>query len=156
MRINLVFVGKTGFSDLESAITRYIDRLEHYCDIRTHYIRAEKITPATNENVVRTREGDGILKLVRKKGHLIVLDGSGTEFDSPGLARFMEKLNDSGVSEIWTAVGGPVGVSAEILKSADTVISLSRLTFPHDLARLVLVEQLYRAFTIIRGEPYHK
>ena len=156
MRIHLVFVGKTGFSDLESAIVRYVDRIGHYCPVQTHYIKPEKITRASNENTVRARESERIVKLVDRRGHLIVLDRSGKEYDSPGLATFIEKLNDSGISDVWVAVGGPVGVSPELLESADTVISLSRLTFPHDLARLTLAEQLYRAFTIIRGEPYHK
>jgi 23S rRNA (pseudouridine1915-N3)-methyltransferase len=156
MRIHLVFVGKTGFSDLESAIARYVDRIAHYCHIQTHYIKPEKIASSSNEDTVRARESDRILKLVPSQGHLIVLDRSGREYDSPGLARFMEKLNDSGVSDVWMVIGGPVGVSAELLKRADTLMSLSKLTFPHDLARLVVAEQLYRAFTIIRGEPYHK
>lgn len=156
MRIHLVFVGKTGFSDFESAIARYVDRIEHYCHIQTHYVKAEKITSSSNENTVREKEGERIVKLVDRQGHLAVMDQGGREYDSPGLARFIQKLGDSGVSDIWMAVGGPVGVSSELLKRADTVMSLSRLTFPHDLARLMLVEQLYRAFTIIRGEPYHK
>ena len=155
MRIHLVFVGKTGFRDIESAIDRYVERIEHYCHIRTHYIKAEKIAASSDENGVRAKECERIMKLV-EGGRLTVLDRSGQEFDSPGLARFIEKLGDSGLSELWMAVGGPVGVSPELLRRADTVLSLSRMTFPHDLARLMLVEQLYRAFTIIRGEPYHK
>jgi 23S rRNA (pseudouridine1915-N3)-methyltransferase len=156
MRIHLVFVGKTGFGDLESAIARYVDRIEHYCHIQTHYIKAEKITPSSSESTIREKESERIVKLVGRQGHVTVMDQSGREYDSPGLARFIERLNDSGVSDLWMAVGGPVGVSPELLGRADTVMSLSRLTFPHDLARLMLVEQLYRAFTIIRGEPYHK
>jgi 23S rRNA (pseudouridine1915-N3)-methyltransferase len=156
MRIHLVLVGKTGFGDLESAIARYVDRIEHYCHIQTHYIKAEKITPSSSESTIREKESERIVKLVGRQGHVTVMDQSGREYDSPGLARFIERLNDSGVSDLWMAVGGPVGVSPELLGRADTVMSLSRLTFPHDLARLMLVEQLYRAFTIIRGEPYHK
>jgi len=156
MQIHLVFVGKTGFSDLESAIDRYLGRVEHYCRIQTHYVKAEKITASSQDSSVRAKEGERIAKLVDKRGHMIVLDRSGREFDSPGLAKFIEKLNDSGVSEAWMVIGGPLGVSPELLKSADLVMSLSQLTFPHDLVRLMLAEQLYRAFTIIRGEPYHK
>ncbi|MFZ2446574.1 MAG: 23S rRNA (pseudouridine(1915)-N(3))-methyltransferase RlmH [Syntrophobacteraceae bacterium] len=156
MRIHLVFVGKTGFRDLESAIGRYVERLGHYCPVRVHYVKAEKITPGMNEDTVRLREGERIAKLVNRQGRLVVLDQGGSDLDSPGLARFMRKHLESGVSEMWIAVGGPVGVSRELLKSADSVISLSKMTFAHDLARLVLVEQLYRAFTILRGEPYHK
>jgi 23S rRNA (pseudouridine1915-N3)-methyltransferase len=156
MRIHLVFIGKTGFRDLESAIARYVERIERYCPIQAHYIKAEKITASSNANTVRASESARIMKLVDGQGHLIVCDQGGREFDSQGLARLLEKFNDSGISELWMAVGGPVGVSPELLKRADTVISLSKMTFPHDLARLMLVEQLYRAFTIIRREPYHK
>ncbi|MEN6440981.1 MAG: 23S rRNA (pseudouridine(1915)-N(3))-methyltransferase RlmH [Syntrophobacter sp.] len=156
MRIHLVFVGKTGFADLESAIGRYVERLGHYCAVRVHYVKGEKIIPGSAEHVVREREGERIAKLVDRGGHLVVLDQTGKELDSPGLARFLQKVMDSGVSDLWMAVGGPVGVSEELRKNADTVLSLSRMTFAHDLARLVLVEQTYRAFTIMRGEPYHK
>ncbi len=156
MRINIVFVGKTGFRDLESAIGRYVERLAHYCPVQVHYVKAEKIAGGTREDVVLGREGERISKLAGRKGHLAVLDRIGREFDSPGLAAFVLKLMESGVPELWLAVGGPLGVSEELVKSADSVISLSKMTYAHDVARLVLVEQLYRAFTIIRGEPYHK
>lgn len=156
MRIHLVFVGKTGFSDLESAIDRYVERLGHYCALRLHYVKAEKISSGISDNVVRGREGERISKLVDGSGYLVLLDQTGTELDSRGLARFLQKTVDSGRADMWMVIGGPLGVSEDLRKSADTVISLSRMTLPHDLARLVLVEQMYRAYTIIRGEPYHK
>lgn len=156
MRINLVFVGKTGFGDLESAIGRYVERLGHYCPVRVHYVKAEKIIPGMSDDAVRSREGERIAKLPTPRGHFAVLDQRGRELDSPGLAGFIRKIMESGVSDFWVAVGGPVGLSGELVKSANSAISLSKMTFAHDLARLVLVEQLYRAFTILRGEPYHK
>lgn len=156
MRFHLVFVGKTGFRDLESAIGRYLERLQHYHSVQVHYTKAEKISAAADENVVRARESERVMKLAGKSGHLIVWDRGGREMDSPGLARFVEKLVDSGIGETWMVIGGPAGVSPELLKSANTVLSLSRLTFPHDLARLMVVEQLYRVFSITRGEPYHR
>ncbi|MCE5334183.1 MAG: 23S rRNA (pseudouridine(1915)-N(3))-methyltransferase RlmH [Desulfobacteraceae bacterium] len=156
MRIHLVFIGKTAFADLDSAIGRYVDRLSHYCQVQVHYLKAEKISGAVSEDAVRRREGERIRKTVGEQGYLVVLDQRGRDPDSEGLARMLGKLMDSGKSEIWIAVGGPVGVSAELLDIADSVLSLSKMTLPHDLARLVLVEQLYRACTIMRGEPYHK
>ena len=156
MRINLVFVGKTGIGDIESAIDRYVERLQHYRPVEIHYVRAEKIAAASGDNLVRERESERILKLAGRRGHLVVLDRSGREFDSKGLAKLIEKLMGSGISDIWMAVGGPAGVSSQLLKTAHQVLSLSKMTFPHDLARLMLVEQLYRAFTIIRGEPYNR
>lgn len=156
MRIHLVFVGKTAFSDMESAITRYLERLRHYCPVDMHHVKADKITAAVGDRVVRERESERIMKLTGRRGHLIVWDQRGREIDSMGLSKLMEKLAASATSDLWMAVGGPVGVSSRLLDSAHEVLSLSRMTFPHDLARLMLVEQLYRAFTIIRGEPYNR
>ncbi|HYA43679.1 MAG TPA: 23S rRNA (pseudouridine(1915)-N(3))-methyltransferase RlmH [Syntrophobacteraceae bacterium] len=156
MRIHLIFVGKTAFSDIESAIERYVERLRRYCPVEIHYIKAEKIAPAHGEQLVREREGERILKLAGRQGRLIVWDQTGREMDSTGLSRFMEKLIASAVSDLWMAVGGPLGVSSQLLKAAHDVLSLSKMTFPHDLARLMVVEQIYRALTIIKGEPYNK
>ena len=156
MRIHLLFVGKTGFRDLESAIGRYVDRLQHYCSVQVHLIKPEKITAGTSEDGVRAKESERMIKLAGGQGRLIAWDQSGMELDSAGLAKFLEKSIDSGVSDLWMAVGGPVGVSPVLLKSAHSVLSLSKMTFPHDLARLMIVEQLYRAYTIIKREPYHK
>lgn len=156
MRVHFVFVGKTGFSDVESAINRYLDRLKHYCQVQVHVVKAEKISAAVTEEDVRNREGERVRKLWDGRGRLIVLDQRGRELDSIQLSRFVRKELDSGVSEMWMVIGGPVGISPELLKSADSVLALSKMTLPHDLARLMLVEQLYRAFTIIKGEPYHK
>src|SRR5208337_2603166 len=155
MRIHLIFVGKTAFRDIESAIGRYMERLQHYCPVEAHYIKAEKIAGAVGDQIVRERESERILKLAGNGGHLIVWDQRGRELDSTGLSKLMEKQMSSGTSDLWMAVGGPVGVSPQLLKSARDVLCFSKMTLPHDLARLILVEQLYRAFTIIRGEPYN-
>ncbi len=156
MRIHLVFVGKTGFPDLDSAISRYLERLRHYCQIEIHHVKAEKISGASAEEMVRSREAERIMKLAGSQGHLVVLDAGGQEMDSPGLAKYLERTLATGIPDLWMVIGGPVGISAQLLKKARDTLSLSRMTFPHDLVRLMLVEQLYRAFTIIRREPYHK
>jgi len=156
MRIHLLFVGKTAFSDMDSAIGRYLKRIGHYYPVETRTIRAEKITAAAGDKLTRERESERILKTTGGRGHLIVWDQRGRELDSLGLSKLMDKLIAGSTPDIWMVVGGPVGVSAELLKNAHDVLSLSRMTFPHDLARLMVVEQLYRAFTIIKGEPYNK
>jgi 23S rRNA (pseudouridine1915-N3)-methyltransferase len=156
MRIHLVFVGKTAFGDLESAIGRYLERLQHYCRVEVLYVKAEKITGEVGDAQVRERESERIRKIAGSRGYLIACDQGGRELDSMELSKLMEKLIASGVSDLWVAVGGPVGVSPQLLTSARLVLSLSKMTLPHDLARLVLVEQLYRAFTIIKGEPYNR
>jgi 23S rRNA (pseudouridine1915-N3)-methyltransferase len=156
MRIHLVFVGKTAFRDIESAIDRYLERIGHYCPVQIHCIKAEKITTAVGDQLVRERDSERILKLAGRQGHLIVWDQRGRDLDSLGLSKLMEKLIASSISDLWMAMGGPVGLSSQLLRSAQDVLSLSKMTLPHDLARLVLVEQLYRALTIIKGEPYNK
>ncbi len=157
MRIHLAFVGKTAFSDVESAISRYMERIQHYCQIDVFYVKAEKIAGAGGDNLVREREGERILKLAgSRRGQMIVCDQGGRELDSRGLSKLMENLVTLGVSDLWVVVGGPVGVSPRLVESADVVLSLSKMTYPHDLARLMLVEQIYRAFTIIKGEPYNR
>lgn len=135
---------------------RYLERLKHYLPVQVHYVKPEKIAAGTNENIVRIRESERVEKLFNHQGHLAVLDPGGREFDSQGFSRFLRKLMDSGASGLWFVVGGPMGLSEELLKKADTAISLSKMTLAHDMARLVLLEQTYRAFTIMRGEPYHK
>ena len=156
MRIHLVFVGRTAFPDIESAIDRYVKRLGHYCRVEIHYIKGEKICAGVGDQLVRDRESERILKLTGRDAHLVICDQSGLELDSVGLSKLLERLILSAVSDIWMIVGGPVGVSGKLLENAREVLSLSKMTFPHDLARLMLVEQLYRAFTILKGEPYNR
>jgi 23S rRNA (pseudouridine1915-N3)-methyltransferase len=156
MRLHLVFIGKTTFSELDAGINRYLDRLRFYVPTQTHLVKAEKITPKGTEGVVKEKEAERVLKLLEKKDCLVIWDQHGKEVDSITFAKFLDDLRNNGVSEVWMVVGGPLGVSQRLLAGADFVFSLSRMTFPHDLARLMVMEQIYRAFTILKGEPYHK
>lgn len=157
MRLHLVFVGKTSFPDLDTAIQRYLDRLRRYVTIEVHTVRAEKILnePKTADDI-KEKEGERILKLVGNQGYLVVWDERGKELDSVQFARTLDRFQNEGASSVWMVTGGPLGLSPKVRQAADVVLALSRMTFPHDLARLMLVEQLYRAFSILRGEPYHK
>ena len=156
MRLHLVFVGKTGLEELDVAIHRYVKRLQHYVPIEIHLIREEKISKSLPERLVQERESDRILDVVRDRGVLLVWDRLGRELNSEDLAAILQGLQNQGVGHVWVIVGGALGVSERLLIRANQVLALSRLTFPHDIARLLVVEQLYRAFTITRGEPYHK
>lgn len=156
MRLHLLFVGKTAFRDLEAGINRFLDRLRFYIPVQIHIVKAEKILPKGAEEPIKEREAERILKLVGEKGCLVIWDQHGKESDSVAFAEFLKDLRDSGISEVWMVIGGPLGVSQGLLARADHVLALSRMTFPHDLARLMVVEQLYRAFTILKGEAYHK
>ncbi len=156
MRLHLVFVGKTTFSELDAGINRYLDRLRFYVPTQIHLVKAEKITPKGTDEAVKEKEAERVLKLLEKKDCLIIWDQHGKDVDSITFAKFLDDLRNNGVSDAWMLVGGPLGVSQRLLARADFVFSLSRMTFPHDLARLMVMEQLYRAFTILKGGPYHK
>jgi 23S rRNA (pseudouridine1915-N3)-methyltransferase len=156
MRLHLVFIGKTTFPELDTGINRYLDRLRFYVPTQIHLLKAEKISPKGNEEAVREKEAERVLKLLGKSDFLIVWDQHGKNVDSIAFAKFLDDLRNNGASEVWMVIGGPLGVSQQLMARADSVFSLSRMTFPHDLARLMVVEQLYRAFTILKGEPYHK
>lgn len=156
MHLHLVFVGKTNLPEMEAGIQRYCERLRHYLPTTIEVVKPEKITRKTADETIRNAEGERILKLVGNQGHLIVWDEGGRQLGSRALAKFWEGLMTSGTRTVWMVVGGPLGSSSRLLQRADTVLSLSRMTFPHDVARLLVVEQMYRAATILKGEPYHK
>jgi len=156
MRLNLVFVGKTGFPEVETGISRYIERLRHYIPTEVHVVKAEKMAAKSIPATLQEREAERILKLVEKQDRLVVWDRKGRELDSPGLASLCERMMNEGVPGVWMVIGGPSGVSSRLIGQAHAILSLSRMTFPHDLARLMIAEQLYRAFTILKNEPYHR
>ena len=156
MHLHLVFIGKTAFADLETGIHRYLDRLRYYTPAQIHIVKAERIPPKGAEEAIKEREAERVLGLMDKKDCLVIWDQNGREIDSVALARFLDDRRNSGISQMWMVIGGPLGVSQKLLLRADFVLSLSRMTFPHDLARLMVMEQLYRAFTILKGEAYHK
>jgi len=156
MKLHLVFVGKTNSAEADAGIKRYLDRIRHTIPTEVHIVRAEKITRKSEQNRIREVESDRILSLVPAQGFLIVWDERGKQLDSRAFAQLLERLRDGGTQSIWMVVGGPLGVGPDLRERADRLLSLSKMTFPHDLARLIVVEQIYRAFTILRGEPYHK
>jgi 23S rRNA (pseudouridine1915-N3)-methyltransferase len=156
LRLHLVFVGKTAFPELETALQRYLERLRHYVAVELHVVRPEKISSGGSDDTVRARESERILKLLGRQDYLIAWDLSGKQMDSPSFAQFLQRLSTEGLSNIWMAIGGPVGFSRALIDQAHMVLSLSKMTLQHDIARLVVLEQVYRAFTILKGEPYHR
>lgn len=119
-------------------------------------MKAEKMAAKSIPATLQEREAERILKLVEKQDRLVVWDRKGRELDSPGLASLCERMMNEGVPGVWMVIGGPSGVSSRLIGQAHAILSLSRMTFPHDLARLMIAEQLYRAFTILKNEPYHR
>ena len=155
MRITLLLIGATDKKYLIEGIEEYQKRLVHYLPFEIRVIPDIKNSRHLSEEQQKEREGKLILDLVSSGDELILLDVEGVELSSPGLANWIEKKMLSGTRHLIFVVGGPYGFPESVYKRADSKMSLSKLTFPHQLVRLLFVEQLYRAMTIIKGEPYH-
>lgn len=155
VRITLLLVGATDKKYLGEGIEDYRKRLTHYLPFEMKVIADVKNNRNLPEEQQKEKEGKAILDQVSTGDELVLLDVEGVELSSPGLAAWIGKRMLAGTRQVVFVVGGPYGFSEAVYKRADSKISLSKLTFPHQLVRLLFVEQLYRAMTIIRGEPYH-
>jgi 23S rRNA (pseudouridine1915-N3)-methyltransferase len=159
MRITILSVGRIKEKYLRDAIAEYSKRLSRYCRLEITEVPDEK-TPdrasEAEEQQIKKTEGERLLKYVRDSDYVIAMAIDGKMPDSPELAAQIERLGVSGVSSIVFVIGGSLGLSQEVLKRADYKMSFSRLTFPHQLMRVILLEQIYRSYRIINGEPYHK
>ncbi len=140
---------------MAEGIAHYLLRLKHYIQVS---IRTLKVKGNGNANdlIVKEQEGKLLLANIPAGAFTVVLDPRGRQFASEELARHVERWQQQGVKKVCFVIGGAVGLSDAVLREADLVVSLSRMTFTHDMTRLFLVEQLYRAFTIKAGEKYHK
>lgn len=159
VRITLITVGKIKEAFFTDAIAEYAKRLSRYCKLEMIEVADEK-TPddasTHEEELIRAKEGGRILKAIRDDGYVVALAIEGKKLTSPGLADFVEKLGVGGISHIQFVIGGSLGLAPEVLKRADYKLSFSDMTFPHQLMRVILLEQIYRAYRINNGEPYHK
>lgn len=155
MKIHFVFVGKTAFPEIQRGLDRYLERIGHYVRVEVHVVRAERIGPKSDDDAVREREGRRIADVVSGKRIVVVWDERGKPLSSEDYASFLKRMADDG-NDLWMVVGGPLGLSDAVRSTAHHVFALSAMTFPHELARLLVAEQTYRALTIVRGEPYHK
>ena len=159
MKITLVTVGKIKEKFFEDAIKEYSKRLSRYCKLEILQVADEKTPEGASEAVelqIKEKEGQRILSLIRDDAHVIALAIEGKMLDSEELAERIEKLGVSGISQIVFVIGGSLGLSAQVMKRADYALSFSRMTFPHQLMRVVLLEQIYRSYRIMNHQPYHK
>ena len=154
MKVTLLVVGKTTDSHMEALIQEYQKRLTHYLPFALQVIPELKNTKALTPEQQKQAEGDLILKVVTANTDLILLDEHGKEFRSIEFADYLQKRMSSGRDVVFV-VGGPYGFSDMVYQRANGKISLSKMTFSHQMVRLFFVEQIYRAMTILRGEPYH-
>ena len=159
MKITLVTVGKIKERYFEDAIREYAKRLSRYCKLDIIQVADEKTPDGAGEAIerqIKEKEGQRILSLIRDDAYVIALAIEGKMLDSEELAERIEKLGVSGISQIVFVIGGSLGLSAQVMKRADYALSFSRMTFPHQLMRVILLEQIYRSYRIIHKEPYHK
>ncbi len=155
MKLTLLVVGKTDENFMKAGIDHFIKRLKHYIDFRLEVIPDLKKTKNLSADRQKQKEGERILSKWSTAKEVHLFDEKGKTFTSREFAGFLEKKMASGLKELVLVVGGPYGFSDEVYQKASSKISLSRMTYSHQLARLLCVEQIYRAFTILKGEPYH-
>lgn len=158
MKITIVCVGKIKEKFYTDAVAEYKKRLGRYCSLEIAEVSDEKTTEAgENENtIVKNREGERILKKIRDDGYVIALAIDGVSLDSVELSEKIAGLGVHGTSHIYFVIGGSLGLSDAVLQRADYKLSFSRMTFPHQLMRVILLEQVYRSYRIMNHEPYHK
>lgn len=159
MKITLLTVGKIKESYLEAGIKEYVKRLGRYCKLEILEVADEKTPDGASENQerqIREKEGKRLLNLIRPEAFVITLEIQGKQLSSTELAGKLERLGVEGVSHITLVIGGSLGLSGEVIRRGDFHLSFSPMTFPHQLMRLLVLEQLYRCYRIINGEPYHK
>ena len=159
MKITIITVGKNKEKYLKDAIAEYSKRLSKYCKLEIVEVADEK-TPEnaseTVENAIREKEAERILKYVKEDAYIITLEIGGKLLSSEELAEKIEKLGIQGTSHIIFIIGGSIGLGKSVLEKSDYALSFSRMTFPHQLMRVILLEQVYRSYRIMNGEPYHK
>lgn len=155
MTVKLLLIGKTTDRFIEEITKKYSTRLQHYCKFEIEVIPELKIRKNMSEENQKNLEGEQILKRINTADELILLDEKGKEFTSLGFSQWMQKQLNSGKKQLVFVVGGPYGFSDEVYKKAHQKIAFSKMTFPHELIRPFVAEQLYRAFSILKNEPYH-
>lgn len=159
MKITVITVGKIKEKYLKDAIDEYSKRLNKYCRLEMIEVADEKTPDQASgvvEDNIRAKEGERILKYVKEDAYVITLEIQGNMLTSEELAAKVEKLGVQGTSHIIFIIDGSIGLGTEVLKRSDYALSFSKMTFPHQLMRVILLEQIYRSYRIIQGEPYHK
>jgi len=159
VHIHVIAVGRIKERFMVEGITEYLKRLGPYCRVDVREVPEERLperASAAEQDIVRQKEGERILALIPPDSYTIALSIEGQALSSPELAAMIDRLGLTGKSELNFIIGGSIGLSGAVIARADYLLSFSRLTFPHQLMRLILLEQIYRAFKISRGEPYHK
>jgi 23S rRNA (pseudouridine1915-N3)-methyltransferase len=155
MTIKLLAIGKTDSSQLQELIDIYQKRLQHYVNFEIELIPDLKKTKNLSEDQQKEKEGELIIKRLAPTDVLILFDEKGKQYTSVEFSSFLQKKMNSGIKQLVLLIGGPYGFSNEIYTKASGKISLSKMTFSHQMVRLFITEQIYRGYTILKNEPYH-
>jgi 23S rRNA (pseudouridine1915-N3)-methyltransferase len=155
MNIKLLCIGKTDNKQLQVLIDEYKSRLNHYIKFSIEVIPDIKNVKNLSEAQQKEKEGSLILNKVGSQDHLLLLDENGKEFNSVAFSKFLQKKMNGGYKTLVFVIGGPYGFSESVYQKAQGKIALSQMTFSHQMVRLFVTEQLYRGYTILKGEPYH-
>ena len=155
MQIKLLAIGKTDNSQLQSLIDDYTKRLSYYIKFELEIIPDLKKVKHLSKTQQKQKEGELILSKLNVSDVLILLDENGKQMDSVGFSNYLQKHMNSGIKQLVFIIGGPYGFSEEVYQKAQGKLSLSKMTFSHQMVRLFFIEQLYRGCTILRNEPYH-
>jgi 23S rRNA (pseudouridine1915-N3)-methyltransferase len=159
MNITILCIGKLKERYWTEAVQEYSKRLGKYCTLTINELKEEKApdnASAAEETAVKEAEGKSILKQIKKEAYVIALEIQGRELTSEALSEKIEALGVAGKSDLVFVIGGSLGLSDEVLTRADFRLSFSKMTFPHQMMRVILLEQIYRSFKIMRNETYHK
>ena len=155
MKIKLLAIGKTDHKQLSLLIDEYQNRLKHYIKFEIDIIPDIKNVKNLSELQQKEREGELILKKLQNTDVLVLLDDKGKQFTSIEFSKYLQKKMNAGLKQLVLVIGGPYGFSNAVYQKSQGKISLSKMTFSHQMIRLFIVEQLYRGFTILKKEPYH-
>lgn len=156
LRVKLIVVGKTKIFYLQQGIDDFLTRLSHYARVQLIVVKAVAGEGKYTDKEILTREGENLLKKIAPDNYVVVLDRQGKQLDSEQFAQFFADRVNKGQTRIAFLIGGELGLSEAVRQKANLVLSLSAMTFTHDMTRLILSEQIYRVMTILHGEPYHK
>jgi 23S rRNA (pseudouridine1915-N3)-methyltransferase len=155
MNVELIVVGKTDMKEVEALVAMYTKRINHYVRFAITTIADVRNTRKLSEAEQKRLEGEAILRLINDSDHVALLDEHGAELRSIEFAELMQRRMSSGVKRLVYIIGGPYGFSDAVYQRANSKLSLSKMTYSHQLVRAIFTEQLYRAFTILKNEPYH-
>lgn len=155
MTIKLLCIGKTDKQELDALIQLYFKRLQFYTNFEIEIIPDLKKVKNLDESQQKNKEGELILAKIKNTDFVVLLDENGKQYTSEDFSEFLQKRMNSGLKQLTFVIGGPFGFSEEVYKRANSKISLSKMTFSHQMVRLFITEQIYRAFTILKNEPYH-